>query len=370
MTQGDRLRRTLVNELPQATTIHWHGLRLPNPMDGVSGMTQDPVEPGASFDYDFTLPDAGTYWYHPHQRTYEQMARGLYGALIVEEPEGAPDVDADEVLLLDDWRLTEEAQIAGGFGALHDWAHAGRIGNWITVNGQSAFSHPVKQHARLRLRLVNVANARVFSLSLQGFEAHLVALDGMPLHAPAPVEKLTLVPAQRADLLVDVLAQDGEEALLISQERDSGFVLASFPVRGKSRASVQPRPSALPPNPVPALGPLKNARTVTLRMEGGAMGGMREARFEGRMTGQRELAQQQAKVWAFNGHVDMQKTPLIEAARGETVRIDMTNDTAWPHGMHLHGHRFPRNQQRWTDRPLAGHAFGGPPVQCQYCLCG
>jgi FtsP/CotA-like multicopper oxidase with cupredoxin domain len=88
LRQGEQLRRTLINELPQSTTIHWHGLCLPNAMDGVGYMTQDPVAPGASFDYDYTLRDAGKYWYHPHQQTCEQMARGLCGALIVEEPEG------------------------------------------------------------------------------------------------------------------------------------------------------------------------------------------------------------------------------------------------------------------------------------------
>ena len=88
--QGERVVRRLVNALPRPTTIHWHGIRIDNAMDGVPGMTQATVPPGGEFLYDFAVPDAGTYWYHPHDRSYEQVARGLAGALIVEEAEGAP----------------------------------------------------------------------------------------------------------------------------------------------------------------------------------------------------------------------------------------------------------------------------------------
>ena len=86
MAQGERLIRRFVNELPQPSTIHWHGIRIANPMDGVPDLTQAPVPPGGDFLYDFVAPDAGTWWYHPHHRSWEQVARGLYGALIVEEP--------------------------------------------------------------------------------------------------------------------------------------------------------------------------------------------------------------------------------------------------------------------------------------------
>jgi FtsP/CotA-like multicopper oxidase with cupredoxin domain len=204
VAQGARLQRRFRNDLPQASTIHWHGIRIANAMDGVPGMTQQTVAPGTEFLYDFTLPDAGTYWYHPHNRSWEQMARGLYGALIVEEKAGAPEVDSDEVLLIDDWRLAEGAQIADGFGALHDWAHAGRIGNWITVNGDGGWSRDVPHLTRMRLRLVNTANARIFTLETRGLEGWVVALDGMPLDLPQPLAELTLAPAQRADLIVDV----------------------------------------------------------------------------------------------------------------------------------------------------------------------
>ncbi|MEQ6247570.1 multicopper oxidase family protein [Sulfitobacter sp. HNIBRBA3233] len=341
LPQGGRLTRRFVNELPQAGTIHWHGIRIDNAMDGVPGLTQDAVAPGETFQYDFTVPDAGTYWYHPHNRSYEQMARGLSGALIVEEADGGPEVDSDEVLLLDDWRLTEEGQIAGGFGNMHDWAHAGRIGNWITVNGTPEWHRSVQQHSRHRLRLVNTANARIFTLEAQGLAGWVVALDGMPLDAPQPLGRLVLAPAQRADIIVDVTADIGEEAFLVSFERDGGYAIASFDVTAAARSERLGTPAPLAPNPVPQLGRLEDARTAKLLMEGGAMGRMSGAMMGGRMMGMRDMAGA-GKVWAFNGMADMPEQPLVTAERGESVRIEITNDTAWPHAMHLHGHHFRR----------------------------
>jgi len=349
--QGTRLTRRFRNGLPQASSVHWHGIRIENAMDGVAGMTQAAVAPGDDFLYDFALPDAGTYWYHPHHRTYEQMARGLYGALIVEEAEDAPEVDREEVMLIDDWRLDENAQIAEGFGNLHDWAHGGRLGNWATVNGDCAWTREVAHNTRLRLRLVNTANARVFQLEARGLDGWVVALDGMPLETPQPLEQLVLAPAQRADLIVDVVAPEGEEALLVSGEGDASYVLAAYQVTGSLRAERLTDPAPLPPNPVPALGELAQARRAELLMEGGAMGGLRSAMMGGRMMGMREMAAE-GKVWAFNGMADMGETPLIDARVGETVRIAMTNDTAWSHGMHLHGHHFRQIRPDGTVGPL------------------
>ena len=344
VAQGGRLTRRFVNDLPQPSTIHWHGIRIANPMDGVPELTQAPVPPGGDFLYDFSAPDAGTWWYHPHHRTWEQMAHGLYGALIVEEPL-PPRVDRDEILLIDDWRLTEDAHIHDSFGAMMDWSHAGRIGNWVTVNGDGDFRLPAGHGERLRLRLVNTANARIFVLGLRGMDGWTVALDGQPLDAPAPIpvpdRGITLAPAQRADLIVDVTAEEGAEALLVSFERERVRPIVTLDVAGRARPERLPPPAALPANPVPPLGPLADARSTTLRMEGGAMGRMREAMLDGRITGIRDLVKA-GRVWALNGLAEMPREPLLAAARGETVRIAMVNDTAWPHAMHLHGHHFRR----------------------------
>ena len=336
--QGERVVRRFVNGLPEPSTVHWHGIRIENSMDGAPELTQAVVQPGAEFLYDFAPPDAGTYWYHSHHRTFEQMARGLYGVLVVEEPE-PPEVDREEVLVLDDWRLADDASIHDSFGSLHDRSHAGRIGNWLTVNGESGWSRETSRHERLRLRLVNAANARIFSLALKHLEGWVVALDGQPLPAPRAAGPLVLAPGQRADLVVDAVAGEGEEAFLVFRGREEDFALASFTIRGQARKARLPAPQSLPPNPVPALGDLSQARRETLRMDGGAMGRMREAMLGGRMMGVRDLAGQ-GKVWAFNGLAEMPDAPLLTALRGETVRLAMANDSAWPHAMHLHGHHF------------------------------
>jgi len=124
--QGERLRITVENQLAEETTIHWHGLRVPNAMDGVPHLTQKPIAPGETFIYEFEGPDAGTYWYHPHQRSFEQVGRGLYGPLIVEEREPIQ-VDRDVTWVLDDWRLLQDAQISDDFGGFMDASHNGRV---------------------------------------------------------------------------------------------------------------------------------------------------------------------------------------------------------------------------------------------------
>src|SRR5947199_1372705 len=152
---------TLTNRLPQPTTIHWHGVRVPNAMDGVPGVTQPPVQPGETFVYEFTPKDAGTFWFHPHVRSSEQIERGLFGALIVEDAQPSP-YSQDVLWVLDDWLLTPQGQIFPGFNTRHDLAHDGRWGNVVTVNGHTREELRANPGERIRLRLLNVANGRVF----------------------------------------------------------------------------------------------------------------------------------------------------------------------------------------------------------------
>lgn len=359
----ERVRYLFENGLDEPSTVHWHGIRLENAMDGVPGLTQHAVEPGQSFLYDFAADDAGTYWYHPHVRSWEQVARGLHGVLIVDETEPVA-VDRDEVLLIDDWRLEQDATIHESFGSMHDRAHAGRLGNWVTVNGDGAFVMPVEQGERLRLRLVNAATARVFDLEATGLAGWVVALDGQPLDTPAPLARFALAPAQRVDLIVDVTAEAGGEALLTSYERDGSYAAASFPVVGTKRSEALGEPSPLPANDVPALGDLAAARRVALAMAGGAMGPLRKAELDGRLVGIEELVQA-GKAWAFNGSATPPKVPLVTAEVGQTVRIAMTNDSRWPHAMHLHGHHFRKVSADGTTGPLRDTLLLAPDEQAE-----
>lgn len=338
--QGGRLKRRLANTLPQATSVHWHGVRIDNAMDGVPGMTQDAVEPGAIFDYDFIAPDAGTFWYHSHNRSMEQVARGLYGPLIVEEAT-PPDFDRDLVLMLDDWRLDPQtAAIAEDFAGRHDPSHAGRMGNLTTVNGVFDPKFEVGRNERLRLRVINAATDRVFDLGLTGLDGWVVALDGMPLAEPLKITgAFPLAPAQRADLCVDVTAEPGETANLVSLERDGGYGLAGFTVAGRAGTARRGTPAPLPPNPLPDLSGLPDAPLHEMRLQGGAMRWLESATLGNTRLSGRELADL-GKFWALNGRADRPDDPFLDAERGSLHRISFVNETAFAHAMHLHGHHF------------------------------
>ena len=352
VVQGDRVRRRLVNDLPQPTSVHWHGIRIDNAMDGASGVTQAAVTPSDTFDYDFVVPDAGTYWYHSHNRSMEQVARGLYGALIVEEPT-PPDIDREEVLILDDWRINPDtAQIDGDFSSLHDRSHAGRTGNFIATNGVYGLTKSARKNERMRLRLINAANARIFDLQLAGLEGWIVAFDGMPLETPQRFsENLLLGPAQRADLIVDVAADEGETAYVQAVERGQALPQVAFNISGTASVARRPEPAPLPANTHPMVS-LSGATPLKLNMEGGAMSGFRSAAMGGERMSARDLGKM-GQMWAFNGVVwQPEDPPIARFSRGENVRLAIRNDTAFPHAMHLHGMHFHEVEADGTMGPL------------------
>ncbi len=340
LRQGETLSATLVNDLPQPTTVHWHGLRIDNKMDGVAKLTQAAVAPGQRFHYRFTVPDAGTFWYHPHNRSWDQMARGLYGLLIVEE-RTPPQVDRDLAFAIDDWYLKSDASFdADSLGQLGEWAHGGRTGNVLTVNGRPEARLSVARFERLRLRLANTANARILQLRLQGGEAWTIAVDGQPVAQPRRLRNghLILPPAGRVDLMLDITGTPGSQ-VVIAEVSDIRLPLIRFDIDRKAAKRAGPRQDSmkLPPNPIPEPD-LANALTFTLDMTGGAMGGMRSAIYKGREMDLRELAAKHNLIWAFNGVAGMPDKPFFSVRKGQTVVVKMLNNTAWPHAMHFHGH--------------------------------
>lgn len=352
VAQGGRVQRRLVNRFSQGTSTHWHGIRIDNAMDGVSGLTQDAVQPGDAFDYDFIVPDAGTYWYHAHNRSFEQVGRGLYGALIVEEADPL-DIDREEVLILDDWLIDPEtAQIKDDFGAGHDLSHAGRIGNLLTTNGTFNLSLGARKNERLRLRLINAANARNFQLGLKGLDGWAVALDGMPLTSPRKVtDTIILAPAQRIDLIVDVVAEVGETAHILQFGQEEAFSQIAFDVSEGGTTARREAPAVLPPNDHKMVD-LNEATPLSLSMEGGAMGRMRSASLGGEVKPIGEIVDA-GYFWSFNGKVDgIDGEPFAQLERGQNVRLKMVNDTAFPHAMHLHGVHFHEVAEDGTFGPL------------------
>jgi FtsP/CotA-like multicopper oxidase with cupredoxin domain len=317
--QGDTIDIRFLNQIDEGSAVHWHGLRIENAMDGVPGMTQDIVEPGTDFEYSFRTPDAGTFWYHSHNRSWEQVAKGLYGPLIVEEL-APPDVDHDLIVMIDDWRLTEDGALADGFENRHDQAHQGRLGNFARALVEP--DAPVRRGDRVRLRLINVATDRIFPIELEGIDGKIVAFDGMPLPRPQTISNLVLAPAQRTDIIADVTS--GDQIVFVFPTRDDPYLLGDIPVQGENTTRRPSSIAALPPN-AQEQPDLDNAVALTLTMQGGAMS---------------RPASTQTDIWAINGQSGLTDTPFHKFERGQTARIRLVNDTRFPHGIHLHGHHF------------------------------
>ena len=320
--QGESFDIRFLNQIGQGSAVHWHGLRIDNTMDGVPGMTQGVVSAGDAFAYRFRAPDAGTFWYHAHNRSWEQVARGLYGPLIVEE-QTPPDVDHDLIVMIDDWRMTDSGTLADDFDNRHDQAHQGRLGNF--ARALIVPSTPARRGDRLRLRLINVATDRIFPVELEGIDGKVVALDGMPLGRPQELSGLVLAPAQRADIIADVVSAD--PIAFVFRTQDGPYLLGEIPVEGVNSMRQASEISALPPNEM-AQPDMDNAVSLTLSMEGGAMS---RRMMQGMMGG---------NIWAFNGQSGLTDTPFHAFERGQTARIRLVNDTRFPHGIHLHGHHF------------------------------
>jgi FtsP/CotA-like multicopper oxidase with cupredoxin domain len=358
LRQGDRLRVALENRLPQDTTIHWHGVRVPNAMDGAPEVTQPSVQPGASFFYEFTVPDAGTYWYHPHAHSAEQVGRGLAGALIIEEPV-PPTVDRDLAWVLGDFRLRSDAAIAGGFANPMEMSMAGRVGNTVTINGQVPDRFSVRSGERLRLRLINAAPARIFGLEFRGLQPLVVALDGQPIEPHAPeAGRLVLGPAMRADLILDMPGEPGITLPVIDsfyQDLAYQLVELSYADEPPLRAGPLARPVMLPANTMPEPD-LAHAQRQHVGLTGGMMGGMG---MGGGMTGMNGGAMWQINGVAARGH-DM--VPVLTLSRGKSYILAVDNQTAWYHPIHLHGHSFrvvtangrPTRYREWRDTVLIG----------------
>ena len=350
LRQGDRLSVNVRNGLSEGTTVHWHGVRLPNAMDGVPVITQPAIEPGGEFLYDFTVPDAGTFFYHPHQKSYEQVGRGLAGALIVEERE-PPKVDRDVVWVLGDWRLDVDASIRGGFGSFMDISHNGRVGNTVTINGRVPDQFAVRAGERIRLRLINAAAARVFSLQFAGHRPSIIAFDGQPVEPhEADGGRIVLGPAMRADLILDMTSNPGSRHVV----QDDFYPQLAYElvrIAYSSEPPLRPRPEEpvrLPRNPLSEPS-LSAAERHEVTFTGGMMGDMR--------------AMPRGMAWAVNG---ISKgcgdgasafDPLFVMRRGRTYVLNLVNGTAWHHPIHLHGHSFrvltrnrnPTRHREWLD---------------------
>ncbi len=322
--QGDELRVRFINHLPEPTTIHWHGIRLPLEMDGVPYVSQAPVLPGEFFDYRFVTPDAGSYWYHPHESSAKQLGRGLVGPLIIEEREPTG-FKHERTLCLKSWHV-DEAGAFTEFSVPREAAREGTRGRLSTINGVSLPTLELPAGQVVRLRLINVDSTITYRLNLSGGEARIYALDGNPIE-PRPLGKdYWLGPGMRIDLALKVPAVGSEELSL----RNGPLRLATI----KSVASNEPAaewPPALPPNPV-AEPDVAKAETLRFNFEWAAA-----------LASPADEAAGRYKYWQINGQAwDINdKTcadrPIAKLKKDGHYIFVLRNMAQYQHPIHLHG---------------------------------
>lgn len=343
--RGEDFRARLVNGITQPLSLHWHGVRLTDDMDGVAGLTQEAAAPGGAFDIRFSPPDAGTFIYRPMAVGYTAQAaeRGLTGVLVVEDP-AAPEVDLDRVLAVDDWLLGDDGQI-NDFNRAEEKAGAGRLGNLLTVNGARApFRVTAPPGARVRLRLANLCNARILRLRLDGIKGYVVAVDGQPTDTFEPLRAtLPFGPGTRYDLIADLPLEAGKAGAITAMIA-GGFPIVQVVTEGEPvtarRKPLAPLAPLTENGLLPAAIPLEKSQRAELVIDGGAKppaGG-----------GPPVWSGDPDRIWTVNGvsgptaadkSPDFGK-PVLSVKRGTPVVLTLTNRTAFTQVIHLHGHCF------------------------------
>jgi len=318
--QGADLRLKVRNETALPLSLHFHGVRGPNSMDGVGGLTQESVAPGQTYDYRLTPPDAGTFLIRPcvPGGSAEPQERGLSGLLIVEEA-NPPQVDQDLALLIDDWGLNDDGSLAP-FEKSGETAPAGRLGSWLSLNGKPTpqrFEAP--PGGRLRLRLANACNARAMRLRFDGLKAYVIGADGQPTSTFEPLRaSLPFAPGTRYELLVDLAPEAGTTGAVTAM-LGNGLPLLEIATAGEKRPTL-PAIAPLPANTkLPETIKLQNASRKDVVIKGDPKA--------------------PNAPWTINGAAGKPNgAPLVKVKRGTPVVLTLTNQTAFMQPLHLHGH--------------------------------
>jgi FtsP/CotA-like multicopper oxidase with cupredoxin domain len=344
VTAGEVVRATVANQLPAATSIHWHGIALRNDADGVPEVTQPPIDPGGEFTYEFTAPHPGTYWFHPHSGT--QLDRGLYAPLIVDDPAEPGDYDQEWTVVLDDWlddvtgtpeEVLDELRGGMGHGMMGQTSSllGGDAGDvrypHFLLNGKVATAPETFQATpgtRLRLRIVNAGGDTAFRVALGGHTLTVTHTDGFPVE-PVETDAVLLGMGERYDLLVTLA--DGVFPLVAMAEGKGEIALGLVRTGSGEAPGPDVRPSELDarivsyrqlvPTEPARLADRPPDRTIAMELTGGMM----------------------AYDWGFDGRAFDHDDPTghIEPVRaGERVRLELVNTTMMWHPLHLHGHTF------------------------------
>jgi FtsP/CotA-like multicopper oxidase with cupredoxin domain len=359
LTAGDTLRAHIRNELPVETSVHWHGLALRNDMDGVPGATQAPIAAGGEFDYEFVATNPGTYWFHPHVGV--QLDRGLYGALIVDDPAEPLSYDEEWVVILDDWldgvtgtpdEVLEELQ--GGMGGMMsgDGEHmlmgarsdllGGDAGDVFyphyLINGRPPGDPATFTSApgrRVRLRIINAGGDTAFRVALGSHRLTVTHTDGYPV-TPVETDAILIGMGERYDALVTL--GDGVFPLAAAAEG-----------KGDTAWAIVRTGSGDAPNPSTTVSEL-TGQVLTADRLSADPSVLVSARPVDRELTVRLSGTMMTYDWSINGRAFDPADPLAGALgvrQGERVRLNIENTTRMWHPFHLHGHTYQ-------------HADGGP----------
>lgn len=392
---GDRLDVELRNDLPEPTTVHWHGLAIRNDMDGVPNLTQAPVKPGSGMRYSFVAPDPGTYWLHSHVGL--QREHGLYAPLILDDPADPGAYDVEFVVVLDDWLDGAAASpdhvlaalVAGGATARYQapvqagrvvdrsssWAYdtppslanppagvtaitvasvlAGRVAYPLyLINGRlptAPTTFRARPGQRARIRLINAGGTTTFRVALGGHRLTVTHTDGFPVD-PVAVDTLQVASGERYDLLVTL--DDGVFPLVAVAEGRAA--------QGYALVRTAPTGSAPPPSSQPGELGGRLLRLADLRPAPGTGHAPMAPQVSHTVALTGDMA---AYAWRINAQTYNPRRPFdaitpATVRRGQRVRLELINQTPMYHPMHLHGHTFTLNAVGplfdRSHRPLGG----------------
>ena len=342
--EGDTVRVTLKNDLADATTIHWHGIPLQNPMDGVPGITQPGVKPGETFVYEFKARPAGSFLYHSHAAY--QLDQGLYGSLIIEPLRPEQSYDREFTLVLEDWVMRDGGGIASvqrrpPMGGMHGRMHRGPafgpadgplwepMYDGYAVNGRingAIDALMVRKGDRIKIRLINACSATIFFLRLAGHTLSITHADGNPIR-PVETDVLRIGMGERYDVMVT--ADNPGNWWLAAYESGLGEGQLRIPVLYRDVRRENPQPPTF-------------HRGLRMADYGDLQSLVPTAYIGGeadRVFGQSLSGGMHSSAWGINGQVYPYADPLM-VKKGERVRLRYGNHSPMPHPMHLHGHFF------------------------------
>jgi FtsP/CotA-like multicopper oxidase with cupredoxin domain len=347
LRKGQTLRAPVTNNLPQETSVHWHGLAIVNAMDGVPVLTQPAIAPGGNFLYEFVVPDAGTYYLHSHVGT--QLDRGMYGPLIIEDPDEKVDYDDELVVVLDDWidgtgtnpdqvmenlRKTGMKPMTGEPPPPSPRLPLGEDGGDVTypyflINGRTTRDPHVKDYRagqRVRLRIINAGADTAFRVAVPNTDLEVTHTDGYPV-VPRRANAVILGMGERVDATITV---GSSVPVIAAAEGKDGYAQLNLRVdSARSGVNVDEFVKSLRASDVLNTAVLTPAADVILPQRNPDISV--DLQLEGPKVGY---------TWPINGKLYDPPKDGIALASGKRVRIRFASKSMMFHPMHLHGHTF------------------------------